>query len=106
MRNIFEMIAFFAQGLTTILTLLILIIKPFRNWMLGLTDKKKSDDEALKCLLRSEITRIYYKNAASKEVHSYEFENVSYLYKAYKKLGGNSFVDKIWEEMQMWKIIL
>lgn len=34
----------------------------------------------------------------------YEYENLERLYKQYKKLGGNSFVDKVWNEVQEWKI--
>ncbi len=57
-----------------------------------------------KCQLRSEMLRIYYNNKATKTIRQYEYENFSELYKAYKALGGNSFVDKVWREIQSWEI--
>lgn len=57
----------------------------------------------LKCLLRSEMLRIYYHNEEKKVLRQYEYENFEKLYKAYKALRGNSFIDKIWKEIQTWK---
>lgn len=58
-----------------------------------------------KCLLRSEMLRIYYRHKDSQEIRQYEYENFVYLYEAYKKLRGNSFIDKIYTEVKKWKII-
>lgn len=58
-----------------------------------------------KCLLRSEMLRIYYRHCDSKEIRQYEYENFIYLYEAYKKLKGNSFIDKIYEEVKEFKVI-
>ena len=58
-----------------------------------------------KCLLRSEMLRIYYRHKDSQEIRQYEYENFVYLYEAYKKLKGNSFIDKIYPEVKKWKII-
>lgn len=60
---------------------------------------------AQRCQLRSEMLRIYYRNCDSETIHQYEYENFSSLYLAYKALKGNSFVDKIWGEIQKWEII-
>lgn len=58
-----------------------------------------------KCLLRSEMLRIYYRHKDSQKIRQYEYENFVYLYEAYKKLKGNSFIDKIYTEVKKWKII-
>ena len=58
-----------------------------------------------KCLLRSEMLRIYYHNRDKAEIRQYEYENFVLLYEAYKRLKGNSFIDKIYKEMQSWKVI-
>ena len=58
-----------------------------------------------KCLLRSEMLRIYYHNREKGEIRQYEYENFVLLYEAYKKLKGNSFIDKIYEEVKKWKVI-
>ena len=58
-----------------------------------------------RCLLRSEMLRIYYHNRDRGEIRQYEYENFVYLYEAYKKLKGNSFIDKIYKEAQKWKVL-
>ena len=58
-----------------------------------------------KCQLRSEMLRIYYHNRDTGEIRQYEYENFVMLYEAYTALKGNSFIDKIYEEVKKWKII-
>ena len=58
-----------------------------------------------KCLLRSEMLRIYYRHLDAKTLRQYEFENFSMLYEAYKKLKGNSFIDKVYDEVKTWKVV-
>lgn len=57
-----------------------------------------------KCQLRSEMLRIYYANRDNKSIRQFEYENFVMLYEAYKALRGNSFVDRIWREVQTWSI--
>ena len=58
-----------------------------------------------KCQLRNEMLRIYYHNCESKVIRQYEYENFVKLYEAYKELKGNSFIDKIYKEIQTWKVV-
>lgn len=58
-----------------------------------------------KCQLRSEMLRIYYHNRESRTIRQYEYENFVKLYEAYKALKGNSFIDKIYDEIKTWEII-
>lgn len=58
-----------------------------------------------RCQLRSEMLRIYYRNRDCKRIHQYEYENFVMLYDAYKALKGNSFIDKIYKEIQTWEVI-
>lgn len=58
-----------------------------------------------KCQLRSEMLRTYYRNRDKKTIHQYEYENFVFLYEAYKALKGNSFIDKIYNEIKTWEII-
>jgi hypothetical protein len=97
--------------LTGSFTVLTLICRPFRNWLLDVKKKEKKKDEedenrkeTDRCLLRDRITSVYFKHCRDCEIRQYEYENVERLYKQYKKLGGNSFIDKIWNEMQDWHI--
>ncbi len=59
----------------------------------------------MKCLLRSEMLRAYYHNKDRERIRQYELENFVLLYKAYKALKGNSFIDKIYEEVMSWEVI-
>lgn len=59
----------------------------------------------MKCQLRSEMLRIYYHNKDTKQIRQYEYENFVYLYESYKALKGNSFIDKIYKEVQTWEIL-
>ena len=58
-----------------------------------------------KCQLRSEMLRIYYHNHQSGTIRQYEYENFVALYDAYKALGGNSFIDKIYAEVKTWEVV-
>lgn len=58
-----------------------------------------------KCQLRSEMLRIYYRHRESQTIRQYEYENFVLLYEAYKALKGNSFIDKIYREVQTWEVI-
>lgn len=58
-----------------------------------------------KCQLRSEMLRIYYHYKEDKKIRQYEYENFVSLYEAYKELGGNSFIDKIYDEVKEFEIV-
>ena len=58
-----------------------------------------------KCQLRSEMLRIYYRHREDGEIRQYEYENFIMLYEAYKALKGNSFIDKIYGELQEWEVV-
>lgn len=58
-----------------------------------------------RCQLRSEMLRIYYHNREAKTIRQYEYENFVMLYEAYKALKGNSFIDRIYDEVKEWEIV-
>ena len=60
---------------------------------------------AQRCQLRNEMLRIYYHHHHTGVIRQYEYENFVLLYEAYKALKGNSFIDKIYKEVQTWGII-
>lgn len=51
------------------------------------------------------MLRIYYRHQDSGEIRQYEYENFVYLYEAYKKLKGNSFIDKVYGEVKKFRVI-
>lgn len=51
------------------------------------------------------MLRIYYKHKDEGVIRQYELENFMLMYKAYKALKGNSFIDIIQQEVTDWKIV-
>jgi hypothetical protein len=91
-------------NLTTIVTL-IGEVGVLLGVILPIIASVKKIANGTKCQLRSEILRIYYHNRDNGEIRQYEYENFIMLYEAYKALKGNSFIDKIYEEVHSWDII-
>ncbi len=79
-------------------TALVGVLVPGITWIKKLA-------EGQKCQLRSEMLQIYYRNRETKIIHQYEYENFILLYEAYKALKGNSFIDKIYKEIQECEIV-
>ncbi len=57
-----------------------------------------------RCQLRSEMLRIYYKHQDDQKIKEFEIENFIKLYGAYKALKGNSFIDRVYEEVMRWQV--
>lgn len=94
----------YASGILALVTLSLMVIKPLRERFLGASARSKAETEATKCMLRNAITEIYFAKRAIRSLHQFEYENLAFLYAVYKKLGGNSFIDRIWEEIQEWEV--
>ena len=92
------------MNLTTIATLiteigvLLAVIIPVLVWI-------KHIANASRCQLRSDMLNIYYRNRERKMIRQYEYQNFVLLYEGYKALKGNSFIDRIYKEVQTWEII-
>ena len=65
----------------------------------------KKISNGTKCQLRSEMLRIYYHHRETEIIRQYEYENFVMLYDAYKALKGNSFIDKIYNEVKTWDVV-
>lgn len=57
------------------------------------------------CQLRGDMLTIYYHNKDDEKIRQYEYENFVMMYEAYKALGGNSFIDKIYSDIKSWEVI-
>ena len=90
-----------AKDICSLATCAALLVRPLREWIMGTKDIR----EGQRCLLRAEIVRIYYRHHDDRKLREYEFKNMKQCYDAYKALGGNSFVDRLYEEMREWDII-
>ena len=93
-------VASVCSEITVILGALALLIKPLRDKILGF-DKLA---DALKCELRHDMLHIYYRHREDKFIRQYELEDFLYLYRGYKALRGNSFIDLIKSEIDEWEV--
>lgn len=84
--------------LITEITILVGVVVPLIVWIRKVADGQK-------CQLRSDMLAIYYNNRESKTIREYECQNFVLLYDSYKALKGNSFVDKIKDEVLSWEVI-
>ena len=89
------------SGLGSILSLLLLLAKPMRERLFGLSAIR----DGQKCMLRADMLATYYKHREEKTIRQYEYENYLYEYKDHKAMRGNSFIDRIAQEIAGWEIV-
>ena len=86
----------------SVTNLSLIILNIFRNHKLGI----KEIVEGQRCLLRSNMLHVYYKKRELPcTIRQYELENFIMSYSAYKSLGGNHFIDKIYTEVKTWTVV-
>lgn len=92
----------------TLIGILVPVVSSNRKTAESVQQTKEEQEriiEGQRCLLRSDMLKIYYANREKKTIRQYEYENFVMLYEAYKALKGNSFIDKIYDEVKTWEII-
>ena len=94
LKVILTVVSFITTG---VLGYLVAKIKHYKN-------QDTNQEEALKCLLRSNITSKYYVYSELGCIPEYEKENVNYLAECYFSMGGNSYVKTIIKEINMLPI--
>ena len=85
-------------ALITEIGILLGVVIPVIIWTIKIANGQK-------CQLRSDMLKTYYHNRERGTIRQYEYENFVMMYDAYKALKGNSFIDKIYKEVQTWKVI-
>jgi hypothetical protein len=101
--DIFATVVQIAGGIATILGLIGFIWKIFRDQKKIQREQEKIS-EGQKCQLRSDMMRTYYKNRDARKLRQYEAENFVKMYQAYKAMGGNSFIDEIYNHVIQWDV--
>ena len=82
-----------------VLTIVGFVVTGFLGYFVAYFKSQQEQKKALKCLLRSAITKIYYKYTDLGYIPRFEKENASYLYTQYKAMKGNSYIDEIYPEI-------
>ena len=60
--------------------------------------------EATKCSLRNDILEIYDRCKDEKKITKWQLESMTFSYKQYKALKGNSFIDLLWQKVQTFEV--
>lgn len=95
-------------------------ILPFSTYLVGLYKKKNKEQdtrltrlekmqdlktEALKIMLQSELTKMFYKYEESQTMPSYAYKNWLNLLHVYESLGGNDYIHELAIRVREFKII-
>lgn len=86
-KNYWVLISFFVGEITIVLAI-------FKSILRG-----------IKCTLRNDIVEIYEECRRNREITKFQFETACLSYEEYKRLKGNSFVDKLMDELKTFKIV-
>lgn len=100
-KGIITAVAWVCSSATTITAAVLLIVKPIRKKALA----NQAEENGVKCLLRSDMLRIYYRCLDARQIRQFEYQNFLLEYQAYKAMGGNSFIDHIKEEVEEWDVV-
>lgn len=79
-----------------------------KSYKKKLENKGKEDvaiKEAIKYLIQSNLTNTFYAYEQLGKIPDYVYRNWLNLFRIYKALGGNEFVDKLAEKMSKWELI-
>ena len=90
-------------GIVTIFGFVAYIQKLFREQR-TIRQEQEKIAEGQKCQLRTDMMRTYYKNKDARKLRQYEAENFVKMYQAYKAMGGNSFIDEIYNHVTQWDV--
>ena len=102
MSHSLSMIMQISSFITSLAAAIAILAKPIREKLFG----TKKIEDGQRCVLRAEMLIIYYRGKdAGNKIRQYDFENFVLMYAVYKALGGNSFVDKINNEVQGMEVV-
>ena len=73
--------------------------------LIPVATKMQKLTKGIRCQLRHDMLQIYYRYEEKEEIPQYQYENFARMYEAYKALKGNSFVDKIYKDIQEWEVV-
>ena len=95
--NIFA-IASGVVAILTMVTLLFSFLKPVRKILTRFLFSGTI------CLLRHEITGMYYEVKERGELRDYEKSDLIMMYEKYERLGGNCYIKQLYQEMLKYPV--
>ena len=83
-------------------------VSAIKNYKQKLNNKNENEDvqnKALLFLLQAQLTNTYFVYNEMGEISDYVLRNWLNLFKIYKKLGGNDYVDTLKQKMDSWVVV-
>lgn len=96
MDNLLTVVLLLAQG--SISGLAWNLYRNVRKHNLERKNKEQAMDDAIRCLLRSEIITQCHKAQVQGYLAIYNLENITDMYNAYHALGGNGSITEIYDK--------
>ena len=67
--------------------------------------KTTATNKALKIMLQNNLTNTYFVYSDKKIISDYVYRNWLNMFKEYKELGGNEYIDTLAEKMEKWELV-
>lgn len=83
-------------------------VSAIKNYKQKLKDRNENEDiqnKALLFLLQAQLTNTYFVYNEIGEISDYVLRNWLNLFKIYKQLGGNDYVDTLKQKMDSWVVV-
>lgn len=80
-------------------------VKEYRKKIKDKETNENVQNEALKAILKNQLTNIYYVYSELRKIPDYAYQNFLDLLKVYESLGGNSYIHTIAHKIENWEIV-
>lgn len=80
-------------------------IKNYKKKLKDKTENEEIQNQALLTLLQAQLTNTYFVYNEMGEISDYVLRNWLNLFKIYKQLGGNDYVDTLKQKMDAWVVV-
>lgn len=80
-------------------------IKNYKNKLKEKADNEDIQNKALLFLLQAQLTNTYFVYNEMGEISDYVLRNWLNLFKIYKQLGGNDYIDTLKQKMDSWVVV-
>jgi len=80
-------------------------IKNYKKKLKDKTENEEIQNQALLTLLQAQLTNTYFVYNEMGEISDYVLRNWLNLFKIYKQLGGNDYIDTLKQKMDAWVVV-
>lgn len=67
--------------------------------------KNKGQEIALRALLKSQLTNIYFEYSEMKQIPDYVYQNFLDMLEVYESLDGDGYIHNLAKKMESWEVV-